>query len=99
MPYYPTRKVTTLALDPSVSDGGRILRAQIEIPNESLSAGPRGYRVHVIDYDATTGAWRAPARLPAGVNCDSAQSRDPFENWELNPGSPEFLYHHFQKFC
>ena len=42
MPYYPTRKVTTLALDPSVSDGGRILRAQIEIPNESLSAGPRG---------------------------------------------------------
>jgi hypothetical protein len=80
MPYYPTRKLTILALDPSVRDGGRILRTQIEIPNESLSAGPRGYRVHVIDYDATTGAWRAPARLPAGVNCESAPPRDPFED-------------------
>lgn len=80
MPYYPTRKLTILALDPSVRDGGRLLRTQIEIPNESLSAGPRGYRVHVIDYDATSGAWRAPARLPAGVNCDSGPPRDPFED-------------------
>jgi hypothetical protein len=80
MPYYPTRKLTILALDPSVREGGRILRTQIEIPNESLSAGPRGYRVHVIDYDATSGAWRAPARLPAGVNCDSGPPRDPFED-------------------
>jgi hypothetical protein len=79
MPYYPTRKLTILALDPSVRDGSGILRTQIEIPNESLSAGPRGYRVHVIDYDASTGAWRAPARLPAGVNCESAAPRDPFE--------------------
>jgi hypothetical protein len=80
MPYYPTRKLTILALDPSVRDGRKILRTQIEIPNESLSAGPRGYRVHVIDYDATTGAWRAPARLPAGVNCESGPPRDPFED-------------------
>jgi hypothetical protein len=79
MPYYPTRKLTILALDPSVRDGSGILRTQVEIPNESLSAGPRGYRVHVIDYDASTGAWRAPARLPAGVNCESAAPRDPFE--------------------
>ncbi len=79
MPYYPTRKLTILALDPSVRDGSGILRTQVEIQNESLSAGPRGYRVHIIDYDASTGAWRAPARLPAGVNCESAAPRDPFE--------------------
>ncbi|MBV8903455.1 MAG: hypothetical protein JOZ22_07445 [Acidobacteriia bacterium] len=79
MPYYPTRKLTVLALDPSVRDRGKLLRAQIEIPNESLSAGPRGYRVHVIDYDATSGSYRAPARMPAGINSDSAPPRDPFE--------------------
>ncbi|MBV8907130.1 MAG: hypothetical protein JOZ22_26105, partial [Acidobacteriia bacterium] len=80
MPYYPTRKLTVLALDPSVRDRGKLLRAQIEIPNESLSAGPRGYRVHVIDYDATTGSYRAPARMPTGINSDSAPPRDPFGN-------------------
>jgi hypothetical protein len=77
MPYYPTRKLTILALDPSVRDDGRILRTQIETPNESLDAGPR---VHVIDYDATAGAWRAPARHPARVNCGSAPPHDPFED-------------------
>lgn len=45
-----------------------------------FSAGPHGYRVHVIDYDATSGAWRAPARLPAGVNCECGPPRDPFED-------------------
>jgi hypothetical protein len=49
MPYYPARKLTILALDPSVRDNGKLLRTQIEIPNEFLSPGPRGFRVHVID--------------------------------------------------
>jgi hypothetical protein len=39
LPYYPTRKLTILALDPSVKDGSKILRTQIEIPNEQLEPG------------------------------------------------------------
>jgi hypothetical protein len=79
MPYYPARKLTILALDPSVRDNGKLLRTQVEIPNEFLSPGPRGFRVHVIDYDATTGAWRPPARLPAKMNVASGPPPDPFE--------------------
>jgi hypothetical protein len=50
--------LTVVAQDPTVQDptGPRhkkIVRAQIEIPAEELSGGPRGYRVHVVDYDAS----------------------------------------------
>ena len=54
MPYYPTRRTTIFAQDPSVRIGGKIVRTQIEIPNEELQAGPRGYRVQVVDYDSST---------------------------------------------
>ncbi|HWM70934.1 MAG TPA: hypothetical protein VNO35_30465 [Steroidobacteraceae bacterium] len=40
MSYIPTRRLTVLALDPSIRSGGKILRAQIEIPNELLVAAP-----------------------------------------------------------
>jgi len=39
----------------------KILTAEIEIPNEKLSPGPRGYRVQVIDYDASTQVLYEPA--------------------------------------
>jgi hypothetical protein len=52
-----------IAQDPEVKKGNEILRAQIEIPAERLGAGPRGYRVAVIDYDATTRKLYKP--LPA----------------------------------
>jgi len=54
MPYFPARRITIFAQDPSVEYGGHILRSQIEIPNEELMAGPRGYRVQVVDYDSST---------------------------------------------
>jgi hypothetical protein len=54
MPYFPNRRVTIVAQDPAVQFNGRILRERIEIPNEELLAGPRGFRVQVIDYDSTT---------------------------------------------
>jgi hypothetical protein len=38
MSYNPTRKLTVLALDPSVKSGGKILRSQIDVPNEYLEA-------------------------------------------------------------
>ncbi len=55
MPYFPTRKITILAQDPSIRSNGKIVKAQVEIPNEQLQPGPRGYRVQVVDYDSSTG--------------------------------------------
>ena len=80
MPYYPTRKLTILALDPSVKDGRTVLRTQIEIPNETLDKGPRGYRVHVIDYDSTGDVIYPAGPIPDGVNRTDAPPDDPFEN-------------------
>src|SRR5580765_3055229 len=79
MPYYPTRKLTILALDPSVKDRDGILRTQIEIPNETLDPGPRGYRVHVVDYDSTNDSLYQSAAIAAGVNQDADLPVDPFE--------------------
>jgi hypothetical protein len=40
----PTCKYRVVALDPSVrGSDNRILTAEIEIPNEQLSPGPRGF--------------------------------------------------------
>src|SRR5208282_718368 len=50
----PTCRYRVVALDPSVrGSNNQILTAEIEIPNEQLSQGPRGYRVQVVDYDAS----------------------------------------------
>lgn len=49
----PTCSYQVVALDPSVKTHGSVLTARIEIPNEELAPGPRGYRVQVIDYDAS----------------------------------------------
>jgi hypothetical protein len=78
MPYYPTRKLTILALDPSVKDQHGILKTQIEIPNEALDAGPRGYRVQIIDYDSTSDSLYNAAPIAPGVNCESDEPTDPF---------------------
>jgi hypothetical protein len=79
VPYYPTRKLTVLALDPSVRDGRNILRTQIEIPNEAVSEGPRGYRVHIIDYDSTRDILYPAALAPADINRDDDLPVDPFQ--------------------
>jgi hypothetical protein len=68
LPYNPTRKLTILALDPSVRLGKNILRTQIEIPNEFLDPGPRGYRVHIVDYDSSEDSFYQPVDL--AVNAD-----------------------------
>jgi len=54
-----TRQLTVIAEDPALRyttgpKKGRIVTAKITVPAEHLDPGPRGYRVHVIDYDATT---------------------------------------------
>lgn len=58
----PTCKYRVVALDPSVRGSDRnILTAEIEIPNEQLAPGPRGYRVQVVDYDASNQILYEPA--------------------------------------
>lgn len=53
LPKPRTQKLTVIAQDPGVRDrGGKIVRAVVELPAEDLQAGPWGYRVQVVDYDA-----------------------------------------------
>ena len=63
-----TRRLTVVAQDPSVKVDGKILRAEVEVPEEDLHPGPRGYRVQVIDYDASTGKLYRP--LAQGLDGD-----------------------------
>jgi hypothetical protein len=79
MPYNPTRTLTIFALDPSVRDRKGILRTQIEIPNECLEAGPRGYRASIVDYDSSTDTYRAPAPLEGPQGPAGLAPPDPFK--------------------
>ena len=58
------RSVTIIAQDPSVRVDKEILLARINIPAEKLEPGPVGYRVEVIDFDATTDTLYTPAKKP-----------------------------------
>jgi hypothetical protein len=49
-----TRKLTILAQDPAVRLGGRLAFAKVEVPAEVLARGPTGYRVKIVDYDASS---------------------------------------------
>ncbi|HEU5248413.1 MAG TPA: hypothetical protein VFW15_00365, partial [Thermoanaerobaculia bacterium] len=71
------RQITIIAQDPSVRVDGRILRTQIRIPAETLKPGPVGYRVEVIDYDATHDTFYLPQPPPPTESEDA----DPFEKY------------------
>lgn len=49
-----TRKLTILAQDPAVRLGGRLAFATVDVPAEILAKGPTGYRVKIVDYDASS---------------------------------------------
>lgn len=50
----PMRHWTVLAQDPDVlGSNGRALTTSVRVPAERLERGPKGHRVHVIDYDAS----------------------------------------------
>lgn len=51
----PTRKLTILAKDPGLRIGknGPMVFAAVDVPAEILSRGPTGYRVKVVDYNAS----------------------------------------------
>src|SRR5947209_6797549 len=65
-----SRTLRIIAQDPSIKaagvDGqpGGILTAVVSVACEQLGAGPRGYRVHVVDYDSSTQTLYAPKALP-----------------------------------
>jgi hypothetical protein len=65
----PTCRYRVIALDPSVrGSDNQILTAEIEVPNEQLSPGPRGYRVQVVDYDASNQILYKPTPFRASDN-------------------------------
>jgi hypothetical protein len=65
VPPSPVRHMTVVAHDPSIRGrDGRILTAKIAVPAEALAAGPIGYRVQVVDYDATTRRFHGSHALP-----------------------------------
>lgn len=77
-----TRFLTIVAQDPSVKDPAKrgtnraILTEKVEIPAEDFSSGPFGYRVHVIDYDSSTGTHYIPLDYPGLRN---GTYPDPFD--------------------
>lgn len=64
-PDLPGRTVTMtiIAQDPATKDGGRIVTAQVSVPEEHLEPGPQSSRFHVVDYDAATGELIDPVVL------------------------------------
>lgn len=61
----PTRQLWVLAQDPSITDAsGRPLFTRVVVPHERLGPGPKGARVHVVDYDATQDKLIAPHSPP-----------------------------------
>ena len=52
----PTRKLTIIAKDPALRIGGAdgpMALTQVSIPAEKLAFGPTGYRIKVVDYNAS----------------------------------------------
>ena len=47
------QRITILAQDPSVTFNGALLLSQVSVPYEVLAPGPVGYRVKVVDFDAS----------------------------------------------
>jgi hypothetical protein len=82
-PLPATREVTVIAQDPSVrasgGSNGPILMAKISIPAEDLIPGPVGYRVQVVDYDASSRGFHGAHDLPEDVAKEPAswQRGDP----------------------
>lgn len=70
-----TRRLTVLGQDPSVTArDGRALTVTVNVPVEALAPGPRGARIHVVDFDASTNTFYRPFDL--GEDDRFAHERD-----------------------
>ena len=57
----PMREWTVLAQDPAVvAAGGKALTTRVTLPAERLEAGPKGHRVHVVDFDTSADTFYRP---------------------------------------
>src|SRR5690606_20228698 len=72
-----SRRIPVLAQDPTITDGMAAILTEVELPAEPLAPGPRGSRVHVIDYDASRDTLYKPAILPVEATSAKALLQDP----------------------
>lgn len=85
-----TRKLTILAQDPSIKVNGAIAFTRVDIPAEVLADGPTGYRVKLVDFDASANVLYAPRRFgpdPKDQDADpyapkKGLARDARQRWE-----------------
>ncbi len=85
-----TRSLTVIAHDPSLRDKkGKVVLEQVVVPAENLALGPRGYRVHVIDYDSSTDTLYEPLQYPPPR--ENGTCIDPFQNVARGPGNNPLL--------
>lgn len=61
-----TQFLTILAQDPSVRSNGELVLAKVEVAQERLGSGPKGYRVKVVDFDATANVLYKPLKYAYG---------------------------------
>lgn len=61
-----TQFLTILAQDPSVRSNGELVLAKVEVAQEKLGSGPMGYRVKVVDFDATANVLYKPLKYAYG---------------------------------
>ena len=88
------RTLTVIAQDPSVKFRGKILTTELTVPAEELLAGPCGYRVNVIDYDASTGVLYKPMVYGPSLN---GKYEDPFARKENGRASAKTRRRHDEK--
>lgn len=75
----PTRPWTVLAQDPRITDAkGNVLTTTVDLPAERLERGPKGHRVHAMDYDASTG------------HVYSSRTTSRSKTWLLFPGAAQW---------
>jgi len=73
-----TRFLTIVAQDPAIRSGnGKILTAEVSVPAEELAPGPRGYRVHVVDFDTSVHTFYKPRKYQSTRN---GRYQDPYKN-------------------
>lgn len=68
--------MTVIAQDPAVRHKGKIVTARIAVPAEALRPGPMGYRLQLVDYDATARRFNGMHELPATYEDEPKAWRD-----------------------